>query len=175
VSHSLKELALTTDNLIVIKNGKVSQIGVSEILIPKLTTTSNQTVFSKLELSAPTPLPQHHLTQWQLTNGPNSKQGNTLVIYCKGLEQNQLTHKTIIIDANRISLSKQANLSSSMLNHLPSQVTDINIIDIQHLQHLVLVSLDINGQTLLAEISQLSLEKMSLAVGDDVFVQFKAV
>ncbi|WP_341206660.1 ATP-binding cassette domain-containing protein [uncultured Psychrosphaera sp.] len=175
VSHSLKELALTTDNLIVIKNGKVSQIGVSEILIPKLTTTSNQTVFSKLELSAPTPLPQHHLTQWQLTNGPNSEQDNTLVIYCKGLEQNQLTHKTIIIDANRISLSKQANLSSSMLNHLPSQVTDINIIDIQHLQHLVLVSLDINGQTLLAEISQLSLEKMNLAVGDDVFVQFKAV
>ncbi|MFT6529778.1 MAG: molybdate transport system ATP-binding protein [Psychrosphaera sp.] len=170
VSHSLKELSLTTDNLLVIKNGKVNKTGLSETLIPRLTTKSNQPIFSKLELSDPKPLPQHHLTQWQLTNNHNAEQNKKIVIYCKDLDTKQLNQKSIIIDANRISLSKQANLSSSMLNHLPSK-----IIRIETLQHLVLITLNINGQHLFAEISQLSLEKMNLAVGDDVFVQFKAV
>jgi len=188
VSHSLKELALTSKNLVVIESGKVIKTGLSEQLIPRLTTSSNatnQSVFSKLELSNPEVLPEHNLTKWQLINNPipgtgSSKQAcyrqeNAFVIYSKGLVSgaiiaNKQVRKSIVIDANRISLSKQADDTSSMLNHLPAQITEIKTI-----QDSVLVTLNLNDQNLFAEISQLSLDKMALNAGDHIFVQFKAV
>jgi molybdopterin-binding protein len=57
-----------------------------------------------------------------------------------------------------------------MLNHLEASIDDIT-----HIQHLVLVTLNVQGQTLYAEISLLSFSNLKLQLGETVFAQFKAL
>jgi molybdate transport system ATP-binding protein len=183
VSHSLKELALTCQNLVVIESGKIKDTGAADVLLPKLSTSSEGNIFSKLELCNPEALPQHNLTKWQLVNSSSTKHDNASVIYSKGIiyseddrynssreSFSESSNKSIVIDANRISLSTQPDTLSSMLNHLPAAVTEIKI-----RQHSALITVNVSNQSLFAEISQLSLEKMELNIGDTIFVQFKAV
>ncbi|GHB72663.1 molybdenum import ATP-binding protein ModC [Psychrosphaera saromensis] len=205
VSHSLKELALCSQHILVIDNGELVQSGSTTELIDKLTHASsnseidsgsktdagfsNQTRFSTLTLTNPVALTEYHLTKWQLSDGDKN-----LVIYTKGSEttrseskgsenigsesagcesknlDNKSSKKLVTLDANRVSLSRQANLDTSMLNHLEANITDIT-----HIEHLVLVTLNVQGQTLYAEISLLSFSNLNLQLGETVFAQFKAL
>jgi molybdate transport system ATP-binding protein len=202
VSHSLKELALCSQHILVIDNGELVQSGSTTKLIDKLTHASsnseissasktdadagfsNQTRFSTLTLTNPVALAEYHLTKWQLSDGDKN-----LVIYTKGSEttrsenkgsesagsesknlDNKSSKKLVTLDANRVSLSRQANLDTSMLNHLEANITDIT-----HIEHLVLVTLNVQGQTLYAEISLLSFSNLNLQLGETVFAQFKAL
>jgi molybdopterin-binding protein len=196
VSHSLKELALCSQHMLVIDNGEMLRSGPTTELIDKLTHDSsgsrakteeadlnNQTRFSTLTLTNPVPLAEYHLTKWQLGEDEKSP-----VIYTKGLQNNSsrkslsshlpinspisspINKKLVTLDANRVSLSRQDNLDTSMLNHLKASIDDIT-----HIQHLVLVTLSVQGQTLYAEISQLSFSNLKLQLGETVFAQFKAL
>jgi hypothetical protein len=183
------------------KNAKVVETGLAEPLITRLTSTDgdkSQNVFSTLTVCNPQVLTQHNLIKWQLVdqqlvdqqlvdqqlpNQPSCTIYTKGAVYSKGSiddkssrqayemkQENKCTQQSIVLDANRISLSKHAQQSTSMLNHLPVTITAINT---KH--HSVLITLNTNGHTLFAEISQLSLEQMALAVGDHLFAQFKAV
>lgn len=192
VSHSLKELALCSQHMLVIDNGEMLHSGSTTELIDKLTHDSsgsrskteeadlnNQTRFSTLTLTNPVPLAEYHLTKWQLGEDEKSP-----VIYTKGLQNNSsskslsshlpinspIKEKLVTLDANRVSLSRQDNLDTSMLNHLEASIDDIT-----HIQHLVLVTLNVQGQTLYAEISLLSFSNLKLQLGETIFAQFKAL
>jgi molybdate transport system ATP-binding protein len=192
VSHSLKELALCSQHMLVIDNGEMLRSGSTTELIDKLTHDSsgsrskteeadlnNQTRFSTLTLTNPVPLAEYHLTKWQLGEDEKSP-----VIYTKGLQNKSsrkslsshlpinspIKEKLVTLDANRVSLSRQDNLDTSMLNHLEASIDDIT-----HIQHLVLVTLNVQGQTLYAEISLLSFSNLKLQLGETIFAQFKAL
>jgi molybdopterin-binding protein len=178
--------------MLVIDNGEMLRSGSTTELIDKLTHDSsgsrskteeadlnNQTRFSTLTLTNPVPLAEYHLTKWQLGEDEKSP-----VIYTKGLQNKSsrkslsshlpinspIKEKLVTLDANRVSLSRQDNLDTSMLNHLEASIDDIT-----HIQHLVLVTLNVQGQTLYAEISLLSFSNLKLQLGETIFAQFKAL
>ena len=178
VSHSLKELALCSQNLLHIHQGQLIQSGNTKQVINQISSASKiHSVFSTLQLVNPDVLPDHHLTKWQLDMNTN-KLENTPFIYTKGVNDtgnntnynSETKSKLITLDANRVSLSRQANLHTSMLNHLEAIIDDIT-----HVEHMVLVKLNVQKQTLYAEISQLSFSNLQLKLGETVYCQFKAL
>ncbi len=174
VSHSLKELALCSQNLLHIHQGQLIQSGNTKQVINQISTASKiHSVFSTLQLVNPDVLPEHHLTKWQLGIGmtiSTDNLENIPLIYTKGTNDTGIQSKMITLDANRVSLSRQANLHTSMLNHLESTIDDIT-----HIEHMVLVKLNVQRQTLYAEISQLSFSNLQLQLGETVYCQFKAL
>lgn len=180
VSHSLKELALCSQNLLHIHQGRLIQSGNTKQVINQISSASKvHSVFSTLQLVNPDVLPEHHLTKWQLGVGISTDNLKDIpFIYTKGINDtgsapnstSGTQSKVITLDANRVSLSRQANLHTSMLNHLEATIDEIT-----HIEHMVLVKLNVQEQTLYAEISQLSFSNLQLQLGETVYCQFKAL
>lgn len=172
VSHSLRELAICCQYLLNIEQGKISISGEINLVIQALTLASSEPLFSRLELVKPKLLEAFHLLQWRLLNSEQSIyiKNQQLDSAVKTVEQLSTTTEAITIEADKVSLSTEQPVNTSVLNQLIG-----NISRIQPFQHLVLVSIDVEGQTLLSLISQLSLENLQLQQGQRVFAQFKAV
>ena len=169
VSHSLQELALCCDYLINIEQGKIAIQGTIDSVIQALSLASSEPVFSRIKINNHTYLADYHLTKWQLTG--DSKQH----IYIKQIDKSFIqpevqVEQIVTIEANKVSLTRKSLDDTSMLNQLVGEITSI-----QPFQHLVLVSINVDGQELLSLISQLSYEKLELALGQTIFAQFKAV
>lgn len=165
VSHALAELALCCQQLLHIEQGRLIRSGPIEVVLPALAISSPEPVFSRLKLISPKVMPQYHLTRWLL-------QGSESVhVYCKATDERDLASSTVaIVPADKVSLSKQKLTDSSMLNQMLAQV-----VELQSHQHLVLVTLEINGQRLQSLISALSKQNLALEVGMSIYAGFKAV
>ena len=77
----------------------------------------------------------------------------------------------LCIQASDVSLALSAPTDSSILNILPAQVENIA----HQSNGQCLISLSLDGQTLLSRISNYSMDKLNLKIGMHVFAQIKAV
>ncbi len=77
----------------------------------------------------------------------------------------------LCIQANDVSLALSAPTDSSILNILPAQIENIA----RQGSGQCLISLSLDGQKLLSRISNHSVDKLNLKVGQHVFAQIKAV
>ena len=175
VSHSLRELAIVCEQMIEIENGKIVQHASTHEMLQRLSTSAPEPVFSRLQVKFEQQLSQYHLNKWALVGK------ETQFIYSKSLFEKACTISTndrqtkpqsdiILIDADKVSLSHSELQQTSMLNQLYGEVVAIT-----PLSHLMLITLDVNGQQLKSLISQLSFEKLQLEKGQNLFAYFKAI
>lgn len=163
VSHSLKELAMCCDHLVWIEQGKVVSQGKSKYLVTEISSANNQPTLSQLSVKFDAKLEQYQLTRWLIA-------GIEKRPLFSHIGDNDEALEYLVLDGSKIVINKEHSLSSSMVNQLPATVYSIEM-----KQNYVLVTLVANGQTILAEISAMSQERMALDVGQTVFAQFKVV
>jgi molybdate transport system ATP-binding protein len=168
VSHSLRELAICCAHLIHLVNGQIKNQGSCYDMVQQLTLASNEPVFSRLEAKFEQSLTKYHLGKWLL-------KGEGQFIYTKdqtipSIDVNPNSIQVVNVEADKVSIARSKVAESSILNQLEGSV-----IDIESYQHLMLVTIDIDGQELRSLISKLSFEQLELDKGQQVFAQFKAV
>lgn len=179
VSHSLQELALSCECLLHFEQGKLTKGDTIEQMLQRLSLGSSEPIFSRLLLSSPTYYPEYYLTKWQLsgsdkhsiycTSPDNQKQGGTQRDGDKQKQADELS-KVVAVQADKVSLSKQSLNQSSMLNQVSGEITQL-----QPFEHLVLVTIDVDGQPLFSLVSELSANKLGLELGQTIFALFKAL
>lgn len=168
VSHSLRELAICCEHLIHIVDGQIKNQGSCSAMVQQLTLASNEPVFSRLEAKFEQSLTKYHLGKWLLKA---SKQ----FIYTKdqttpSIDVSPTAIQVVNVEADKVSISRSKVADSSVLNQLEGHVKDI-----KPYQHLMLVTIEIDGQELVSLISKLSSEQLGLGIGQQVFALFKAV
>ena len=165
VSHQLDELAWVSDRIIEIKDGEVSLNEQVETALPKLQSGDDSAKFSRLRLYFDKSLVDHNLVRWRLGQGASSA---TILTHSIAEAPQQIA----LLEANKVVLvnSDEPVNNSSAVNHLLTE-----IIRIEALAGRALLTLEIDGQSLLAEISRYSLERMNLEVGQTIIAQFKSI
>ena len=188
VSHSLAELSYCCQHIIHLAQGQLVQQGSAEQVLPKLSETSTEQTFSLLDFVEP--------------SDTNGQQYGLVVCGLKGCEQKLwLTQQSytnagsrVRVAANKVSLARAQQSQSSMLNCLSGEIVAIELIAAQEsdqqlvrynpTQHQssqhqsnqsVLVTVLVGQQLLRAEISSYSCQQLSLAKGQKVYAQFKAL
>ena len=173
VSHSLQELALSCEYLLHFEQGKLIKGDTIEQMLPHLSLGSSEPIFSRLLLSSPTYYSEYHLTKWRLSGSDKHS------IYCSGPDKHKQSDKqnhadepskVVAVQADKVSLSKQPLNESSMLNQVSGEITQL-----QPFEHLVLVTIDVDGQQLYSLVSELSANKLELELGQSIFALFKAL
>ncbi|MBO9490127.1 ATP-binding cassette domain-containing protein [Endozoicomonas sp. G2_1] len=183
VSHSLAELSYCCQHIIHLVQGQLVQQGSSEQVLPKLSETSTEQTFSLLDFVEP--------------SDTHGQQYGLMACGLKGCEQKLwLTQQSytnagsrVRVAANKVSLARAQQSQSSMLNCLSGEIVAIDSMAVQKsdqqlrqhksTQHQsnqsVLVTVLIGQQLLRAEISSYSCQQLSLAKGQKVYAQFKAL
>ena len=165
VSHSLRELALSCHQIVQIENGRITFQGDIKPFLEQAETLSESKAFARLELNSPKQIETFNLSKWSLRHAPEH------TVYVKDERKPYSAQsKIIILEADKVSISKQSSEHSSMLNELPANITAI-----EPKQTNVLVSLIVGQQHIYSEITHYSVNKLKLNIGDLVYVQFKAV
>ncbi|MCO4797880.1 MAG: molybdenum ABC transporter ATP-binding protein [Colwelliaceae bacterium] len=167
VSHSSEELQQLAEQLIVLEQGEVRNIGNIHQIIHQLNDTQLINQQTSLTVTVEEINHQHGLVQLRFENQK---------IYMS-LEQLAVRHKKehtqhklrCYIFASDISIATKEPTSSSIVNQLKATIADIKL---DHSQ--VLVSLKCQEQEFFASISTYSLDKLSLSIDQDVYIQFKA-
>lgn len=161
VSHSLKELAICAEYLVWIVDGGVKQHGPSQSLITAIAASDEQPTISQLAVVFNSRLTEYKLTQWAM------KTDLGLHIYSH-IGHNEPEQHYLVLEGAKVVLNTDGVNTSSMVNQLPGVIEGMEL-----KEHFVLVRLLTAGQTILAEISALSQQRMGLAIGQSVYVQFK--
>lgn len=165
VSHQLDELALIAQHLIAIEAGEIALNGDTEEIIGALQSIEGEFKFSRLKLWFDAELPEHDLIRWRLGDAIDAP-----AVLSHTLESAQ--QQVALVEANKVVIM-MANASdniSSAVNQVPAQITKIDA-----RAGRVLLTLQVEEQTLLAEISGYSKDKMQLACGQQVIAQFKSI
>jgi molybdate transport system ATP-binding protein len=160
VSHSLRELALMSDQLVKIDDGAVVREGATFTELRHMQ-GENDALFSTMLVNHVSNDPTHNLSIFTLQN-------TDAVIVAKLRDDAAFTDR-LLIDASAVVLAKQSNIKSSMQNSLAG-----HIIKISSMQSSVSILLAVHGQHLIAQISKKSLLDMQLKEHDEIFALFKA-
>ena len=165
VSHSLDELQQVCDNLLVLARGKVLNFGNIHQVIHQLNNCDdNEIIHQQTSLSLPI---KNHNTGHELTAlALNSQQDIYLVSDEAFVEQQQLR---CFILASDISISLSEPHDSSIVNHLLAGISEIH-----HQEHNVLITARCGEQDFFVTISVFSQQRLSLTIGQQVYLQFKA-
>lgn len=170
VSHSLSELQYIADQLIVVSAGKISTVNPIHQAIHQLNNAEETSPKTSLSLTVAEHLPDYGLTRLSLPIA----QDKTASIYLPLLEQT-ITPSLLgqklpcIIYARDISISITKPEHSSIVNHLPA-----TIIEIQYGKTNALVTLKSGEQQFFAQISLWSKKRLALTIQSTVYIQFKA-
>ena len=170
VSHSLSELQYIADQLIVVSAGKISAANPIHQAIHQLNNAEETSPKTSLSLTVAEHLPDYGLTRLSLPIA----QDKTASIYLPLLEQT-ITPSLLgqklpcIIYARDISISITKPEHSSIVNHLPA-----TIIEIQYGKTNALVTLKSGEQQFFAQISLWSKKRLALTIQSTVYIQFKA-
>ncbi len=165
VTHSLDEVARLADYLIVMKQGAVTDVGSANELLTNLMSPLSQQANAAAVLSG---VVAEHDDAFSLMR-ISTDAGDILVHQDASLAVGDAIK--LKLSANDISIALNAEHASSILNSLPSKITDIH----QEGESQVLVKLNANGAPLLARITRKSCHKLGLHIGQTVFVQIKSV
>ncbi|WP_448210996.1 ATP-binding cassette domain-containing protein [Colwellia sp. MEBiC06753] len=163
VSHSLKELALSANYIFYIKEFDIAKHGGSQQMVTYLSNKNGNNQLSQLTGNIIEINTRHKLVKLQLSAPSNQ------FIYIKSpkLLSDSLN---IQVEAKKVSLSKTKPSLSTIVNCLECVVINLKVCESE-----VIVELDVDGQTLFADISQMSQEKLHFNSGDKVYAQFKAL
>lgn len=171
----MQEVAACCSYIVHIRQGKVVAADNSAVMVPKLA-MENCTV-NQLAVRHRQRLVDYRLEQWQLvdkTNVGRSEDDNPKINEClqiyTHLSDNAAEQHFVVLDGSKIVISLAESDVTSMVNQLPAVIQRI-----EPKQSYVLVTLLVAGQTLLAEISAMSQERMNLVEGQSVFAQFKVI
>ena len=173
VSHSISELQQIADNLLVMKQGKITHFGNIHQTIHTLNNSQSITPQTSLTLLIDQHLPKYGLTS--LTLAPNINL--YLPLYSSVLperteksdQKQQLKKIRCFIAASDISISRHEAIESSIVNHFQAK-----IINIESLGNTVLISLNSHHHTFYSSISLWSAERLALNINDLIYIQFKA-
>lgn len=162
VSHSLQELALSTDYLIHIHDFSLQQQGTTQALLPQLSahTASVQSALVRGKVIAV--LKDYNLTKVQLL-APSTQY---IYINTPGFVDDEVQLPLV---ANKVSIAKVQPQQSSIVNCLRG-----HILSLKRKDDCFCVEVDVDEQIIFANISFLSLKRLDLKVQDSVYLQFKA-
>lgn len=193
VSHSLKELALSCNQIVYINEGKVVKQGDAGFMQDYLLNAQHaqESYFSTFTALFSHIEQDDHLVVWELpidqsiqkdsddtpTNASDTKTRTTSAkkqyIYQKIKDKqahNWPDEQVFVVDAHVLMLSKVLMDSTSVLNCLEGRVTRIN-----KEEQGVLVCVTVNGQSFAASISYKSFNMMEIKLKQTLFVCFKAL
>ncbi|XQW86458.1 ATP-binding cassette domain-containing protein [Thalassotalea piscium] len=163
VSHSLRELSLVASYITLLKQGKVVEQGLSNELITRISAVQSQQAISALQGEVVERLEEYQLMK-VLLNGETSQ---TVTVHAKDMVSDNIQ---LSISANKVSLSKNKPSMTSIVNLL-----EVTVCKIERFPSHSLVTLALNQQFLLAEISLMSLDKLELTLNERVYAQFKVL
>lgn len=167
VSHSSEELQQLAEQLIVLEQGKVRSVGDIHKILHQLNDTQLIKQQTSLSVEIEEINHRHGLVQLNFNNQKIYMSLNQLAVKHKvELTQTQLR---CYIFASDISIATMEPTSSSIVNQLKATITNIKLAHSQ-----VLISLKCQEQEFFASISTFSLDKLSLSIDQEVYIQFKA-
>jgi len=173
VSHSLDELQQLGTTITVLEQGKVIASGDTHSVIHKMNHQLNQKTNHADIIAKQTSLSAKIIQQ---DNGYGltellSDSGIRIFMPSEHLlpHHQALSHLRCFILASDISICLHESEQSSIVNHFSATITDIKT-EQQH----VLITLSVNEQQFFASISAFSLEKLTLSIGQAVYIQCKA-
>lgn len=166
VSHSSEEIARLADNLVLMEAGNVIEHGPIQTVLSSVDNnlSSSDAAFSVLECHIKGhDLP--HLTSVGCSGGE--------ILQIPTTEKNTAVGKRVRlrIRARDVSLCLQRPQGSSILNILPAKISDIAK---EAKQGSRIIKLDINGDVLLAKVSEYSVQQLNLQLNQQLFAQIKS-
>jgi molybdate transport system ATP-binding protein len=165
VSHSLDELQQVCDTLIVMAKGNIVDFGNIHQVIHKLNSYDDIDIMHQ-QTSLSLPIKQFDNGHGLTTLALNAKQ-DILLQMSEDFEQQTLLRCFILASDISISLTEASN--SSIVNHICGCIKQIS-----HQKNNVLVTVHCNSQDFFVMISVFSLQKLSLTIKQQVYLQFKA-
>jgi molybdate transport system ATP-binding protein len=165
VSHSLDELQQVCDTLIVMAKGRVVDFGNIHKVIHQLNSCYDADIIHQ-QTSLSLPIKQFDNGHGLTTLALNAKQ-DIFLLFNGDFEQQTLLRCFIL--ASDISISLTEASDSSIVNHICGTIKQIN-----HQRNNVLVTVNCSSQDFFVMISAYSLQKLSLTVKQQVYLQFKA-
>ena len=172
VSHSLRELSLVASYVVLLKQGKVIAQGFSNEIITRFSTEhgggSGQQAVTALRGNV-----VEHIEKYQLLNVLlDGETEQTVTVHADKYisEAAPSTAMLLSLNANKVSLSKTKPSMTSIVNLLK-----VTVRKIERFQSHALITLALNEQLILAEISLMSLDKLTLAIDEQVYAQFKVL
>jgi molybdate transport system ATP-binding protein len=161
VSHSLAEIQQLANKLLVLSSGKVTHYGDIHQVIHQLTTNNEILHQTSLSLAVNEHLPQYGLTSLAL--------GDQIILMPLNQPIESDQNVRFIIAASDISVTLHEPSESSIVNHLQGTITSFEPYKSQ-----VLLMVNCSGQDFFVNITVWSAKRLSLIVGQKVFIQFKA-
>ncbi|NQV70215.1 MAG: molybdenum ABC transporter ATP-binding protein [Pseudohongiella sp.] len=166
VSHSSEEIARLADNLVLMEAGNVIEHGPIQAVLGRVdgNLASSDAAFSVLECRIKDyDLP--HLTSVVCSGGE--------ILQLPSTDKPAAVGKRVRlrIRARDVSLCLQRPQGSSILNILPAKISDIAKATKQGSR---IIKLDINGDVLLAKVSEYSVQQLKLQPGQQLFAQIKS-
>jgi len=165
VSHSLAEIQQLANNLLVLSSGKVAHYGDIHQVIHQLTTNNEILHQTSLSLTV-----KDHLSEYGLTSLALGEQ-QILMPLNQQIENDANTDTNVrcIIAASDISVTLHEPSESSIVNHLQGRITSF-----EPCQSQILLTVNCSGQDFFVNITAWSAKRLSLIIGQNVFIQFKA-
>jgi len=165
VSHAADEVARLADHIVVLDAGRALASGPLTETLARLDLPIRLGEDAGVVLDA---VVAEHDNEWHLARVDFP--GGHLWVRDKGIPLGR--HVRVRILARDVSLAHERVAGSSIVNSLPATITAIG--DDAH-PALCLVRLDCGGQPMLARLTRRSAAHLSLAPGDAVWAQIKAV
>ncbi|GAA5133406.1 ATP-binding cassette domain-containing protein [Thalassotalea piscium] len=163
VSHSLRELSLVASYIVILKQGKVIKHGVSNEIITRYSQGHGQQAVTALRGKVIEHIEKYQLAK-VLLDGENEQ---AVTVHANDMYQGNVL---LSLNANKVSLSKTKPSLTSIVNLLK-----VTVRKIERQPSAALITLALNEQLILAEISLMSLDKLTLAIDEQVYAQFKVL
>ena len=162
VSHDIDEISRLCDHLVLLDNGKVAASGdlfevVSRVDVPVLSGRNAGVVLWATPIDH-----EDGLTKFDFGDGD---------IWAPGEFETGRNPMRLRIAAHDVSITRERPLQTTILNVLRATVEELNAVD----KATALVRLGVGNQSLLAQVTNRSVNRLDLTVGDQVFAQLKSV
>ena len=163
VSHDIEELSHVADDLVIMRDGEVTEHGplieLAGSLESSLARDSNAAAILQASISG------HH-SQWHLTELSIANQS----LWVNALPDSQISQLRLRIAARDVSVTRSRASDSSILNSLAVTLTAMQPCGPGHM----LLQLTLGEQFLLARITRKSADQLALQPGDKLFAQIKS-
>ena len=163
VSHSLDEVARLSDQIVVMDQGRIRAQGSTTDIMPGLQAPAGEDASVVIQAHVEARDPQWHLARLRFAGG-------TLWVPDQGEAMGQAVRLRVL--ARDVSLSRDSQSTSSILNRLPVTLRQI---DEQPDGAQAMLRLDCGTTPLLARVTRRSVAELGLQPGDTLFAQLKSV
>lgn len=163
VSHNLEEIQALADHVVVMSSGKVINQGPTHQVIHQLNHSALIEPQTSLNVQAVQSIMRFGLIELAIDD--------QLSIYGvnEDFHNDGNDHQRCFILAKDISVCRHSSGQSSIVNQVKGEITAI-----ETNKHQALITVNVQQHTFYASISTYSLDKLALACGESLYLQFKA-